>query len=116
MNPRIQTALEHAGTSIVSHFGERAQTVKACEEMGELITQLMKRLNDNPQATRESVVDEIADVLITVSQLRILFGADKVDERILFKLDRMMTFIRSRNKQIDSENQMPLPGIGEPTL
>ena len=68
--------------------------VKACEEMGELITQLCKRLNGSP-TTDDKIVDEIADVLITAHHLRFIYGEEPVDLRVLFKINRTMEYIRN---------------------
>lgn len=97
MRPATQTALEAAGESAVIAFGAKPQMIKTCEELGELITQLCKRLNNSPTSD-ESIIDEIADVIIMANQMRIVFGKDAVDDRIVFKLDRIMTFIRAREK------------------
>lgn len=102
MKQQVQAALEAAGESALMYFGTRAQIVKACEEMSELITKLCKRLNQSP-VTDTDIVDEVADVLIMANQMRRIYGEDAVDERIVFKLDRTMNFIRSRK-------------VGEPIL
>lgn len=80
-------------------WGLRVQMTKACEEMGELITQLCKVSNNNPQATDEKVVDEIADALITIMQMRDVWGPAVVDARIRYKLDRLeKALLAGRNK------------------
>lgn len=89
----IQMILETSSQSIVMAFGAKAQMIKTCEEMGELATQLCKRLNGSP-TTDENIVDEIADVLIMAMQMRHVYGESKVDERILYKLDRTLNAIR----------------------
>lgn len=97
MTPQLQTILETASESVLMAYGEKAQMIKTCEEMGELATQLCKRLN-NPHTPESGVIDEIADVLIMVMQMRTVFGPSSVDERVLFKLDRTLEFIRALPK------------------
>lgn len=76
----------------LSHYGGRAQTAKAmeeCDELGRALTS-WAQAGRPPAGTRghSEVIDEIADVLIMAHQMRELFGAEAVDERIQFKIDR----------------------------
>lgn len=66
-------------------FGHAQQTDKCIEEMGELTTALLQRRYGRDA----DVVTEIADVLIMVSKLTILFGRNAVDAAISQKLDRL---------------------------
>ncbi len=71
------------------HYGDRSQADKCIEECRELDDALIvwKRggymAHDCP-----GVLDEIADVIIMVEQMRIAFGAKAVDDRIAFKIER----------------------------
>ena len=71
------------------HYGDLAQADKCIEECRELGDALIvwKRggymAHDCP-----GVLDEIADVIIMVEQMRIAFGAKAVDDRIAFKIER----------------------------
>lgn len=106
MKENVQRALNAASESILSSFSNHQQIVKTCEELGELTTVLCKKLNGSP-TTHEAVCDEIADVFIMIVQMRLIFGAATVDDRILYKLNRTMEFIRNRNKgAIQSQPQM----------
>lgn len=78
-------------------FGERAQIIKALEELSELMQVLCKRLNGSP-VSEDDTIDEIADVLIMAGQLRFLYGADLVDQRMMYKLERTAKFIMSMKK------------------
>lgn len=76
-------------TAAIDKFGEDCQIWKAVEEMSELTKEICKFQNGGG-ATRESIVDEIADVTIMMEQLRILFNVnDDVQERIDFKVSRL---------------------------
>ncbi len=67
-------------------YGRNAQDHKALEEVDELSDALFCWLTFGVNA--DEVIDEIADVLIMVTQMRIAFGVDAVDERIAFKIQR----------------------------
>ena len=85
----------------LAHYGPTAQAEKAVEELLELRDSLINLrgfevLVNTPMlaaiagrpAARKAVIDEIADVIIMVEQMRIAFGAKAVDERIAFKIER----------------------------
>lgn len=55
--------------------------------------QLSKRLAGSP-TTEEAIIDEVADVLVMVFGMRKHFGADAVDARALYKLNRTIDAIR----------------------
>lgn len=67
-------------------WGDSSQIYMAIEECGELIVALSHsfRNSKNP-----NIITEIADVLITVNQLRLIFGEEKVDEEIKLKQERL---------------------------
>lgn len=69
-------------------WGNEAQIDMAVEEAAEMIQARMK-LKRNGQTPMEHFIDEIADVIITVNQVRHIVGINKVNERINFKLDRL---------------------------
>ena len=71
----------------INHFGVEHQTKQALQEMGELIVELERR--DTERFDRDHVVEEIADVIVTIGQLRIIYGAERVDKIIDQKLDRL---------------------------
>ena len=77
---------------VINHFGISEQKVKAIEELGELIVALSKSLNG--KASYEDVVTEIADVYIMVEQLKLIYGPEKVQWFINYKLDRVAERIR----------------------
>ncbi len=72
----------------INTFGERRQVIKVCEELGELQTALCKFTLDNIH----NVEEEIADVEIMLSQLRLmteLFDIKVIDEIKEEKLKRL---------------------------
>lgn len=83
----MEKKIENVCRAAVRVFGDEHQTRKAVEEMGELLTALA-RLRDG-RASEKEVITEIADVLITVSQLGIMFGIDEVSREVERKIDRL---------------------------
>ena len=83
MNEKQKTTLVHA----INHFGVEGQINKAVEEMGELITELSKR--NLSRFDKDRLAEEVADALIMLEQLRIIFGASKVDGYVAGKLERL---------------------------
>ena len=79
---------------IIENWGGDSQKLMAIEEMAELTQALSKtwRDLDDPEKVeknRTDVCGEIADVLITVGQMRKMFGAEEVDKMIDLKLQRV---------------------------
>lgn len=79
----------------VEVWGEDSQRMMAIEEMAELTKELCKTLRHREKGdegkleeNRHDTCGEIADVLITVGQMRRIYGAEEVDEIINCKLNR----------------------------
>lgn len=83
MKEEQRNTLVHA----INHFGVEGQINKAVEEMGELIAELSRR--NLARFDKDRVAEEVADALIMLEQLRIIFGASKVDGYIAGKLERL---------------------------
>lgn len=86
----------------VNHYGPEHQKKKAVEEMGELITALMRE-QDN-RATPEEVITEIADVQIMIRQLAIIYGLDKVAEEMQRKQRRLLRRMDKERKNNESKD------------
>ena len=71
----------------INHFGVEAQTEKALEEMGELITELSRR--HSSRGDKEKIAEEVADALVVLEQLRIIYGGERVDGFVAKKLSRL---------------------------
>jgi NTP pyrophosphatase (non-canonical NTP hydrolase) len=69
----------------IDTFGAAIQQVVAMEECGELIQAISKSI----RCKEHNVEEEIADVEIMCSQLRLIFNSKKVDEIKQFKLTRL---------------------------
>jgi NTP pyrophosphatase (non-canonical NTP hydrolase) len=88
----IQTAARYAPDSI-SKWGDEKQVRAAIEEMGELISILCRHARG--RVTNDDVHEEIADVLISVTTLVEVFGADKCVETMKTKLAKYRSQIDS---------------------
>lgn len=83
----------------VDTYGKEAQVDVAIEEMSELIKALLKnrRAEHSPGAwdkekTRQNIFEEIADVVIMLTQLLMIFGGrDAVQKAIDAKVERLST-------------------------
>lgn len=71
----------------IDKFGKDSQISKAIEEMGELITDLARLQNSH--AMNVNIISEIADVIIMMEQLKIIFGEDLVETHVEHKLKRL---------------------------
>lgn len=76
---------------IINHFGVDRQSRQAMEECGELIQAINKMLRyPDDEVKRIELIEEIADVLIMITQLKIIFDIEQ------FEIRRMMNYKKSR--------------------
>lgn len=66
--------------------------------MAELITELARSMNN--RGMNVNIVEEIADVLIMMNQLREIFGADLVDCHIGIKMRRLKQLIADESRYL----------------
>ena len=79
---------------ILAHFGGYNQIFKCMEEMGELTVELCKY--QNGKNNEEQIASEIADCLIMLEQMIILFGCRKrVWQYVDSKLQRTMCIVNA---------------------
>lgn len=78
----------------IVHFGEDHQLEKLREELIELHQALTYYKKYPGDTERElAVIDELADVIITVTQGALIFGEQAVTERIKVKVNRLRGII-----------------------
>lgn len=75
---------------VIAHYGKQNQMHIAIEEMSELTKELCK--NERGEDNREKIIEELADVYITLEQLEIIFNVGlaelrKVEESKLKRLE-----------------------------
>lgn len=83
----------HAINRAVQQYGEDNQISVAVEEMAELTKELMKwkRPDVDKQRTMCNIAEEIADVEIMLSQLKIIFScAGAVEDEKSIKINRLL--------------------------
>lgn len=73
----------------IEKWGKEAQTIVAMEECAELIKECSKMLRG--QGNIDHLIEEIADVLICIEQLEIIYDIDNGDvlTEEVFKLERL---------------------------
>ena len=81
----MESVLEKA----IEKWGKEAQTIVAMEECAELIKECSKMLRG--QGNIDHLIEEIADVMICINQLEIIYDIDNGDvlTEQVFKLDRL---------------------------
>jgi NTP pyrophosphatase (non-canonical NTP hydrolase) len=79
-------------------FGKEVQLLKAVEEMAELTQAIVKlRINKNDYSKERltsSVIEELADVIIMVNQLSLMFDRNELGNKINAKLTRLKKIIQ----------------------
>lgn len=71
----------------IEFFGNTSQKIMVIEEMSELTKELCKELRDRGNV--ENIADELADVEITLAQLKMIYNIhDLVEQHRDFKLHR----------------------------
>lgn len=73
----------------IALHGKQFQTVVAMEELSELIKELSKDIRG--QSKRNAIIEEIADVLIMIDQIKLIkdITDDDIENEILFKVTRL---------------------------
>ncbi len=81
----------------LDHWGIRDQIEAAQEECAEFITAAFHLIR-NREGASEEVVEEVADALLTLHEMAVLVGVDKVNDMIDFKVKRVRQRL-SKSKQ-----------------
>jgi len=79
----------------IATFGVESQIKKSIEEMGELIVELAHHLEKRDNV--REVAEEIADVSIMISQLKIIFDAKMIEEYERMKIERLKERVNGAN-------------------
>lgn len=75
----------------IDKWGRDTQVNKIQEEALELSLALNQRNcpTKDPEQMESNLYDELADMKIMMAQAEILFDADRINERVKFKLDKL---------------------------
>ena len=83
----------------ISTYGEKAQKLMAIEEMSELTKEICKDFRG--KLDREHLIEEVADVLITLEQLTIIYEIS--DKEIMLMLEKKIERLKERLKKANDE-------------
>lgn len=77
---------------IAEHYGRKNQERQAVSELCELQYVLTRRLEQRQADWKNDLLDEMADCLVMIEQLRALYGIEdeELTERVNFKLNRQI--------------------------
>lgn len=89
---------------IIAHFGGDVQILKTIEELGELQKPLLKYL-ETGTLNIDNITEEIADCLIMITQLQIMFRIEEDDV-----LDIMDKKIKRTLEIVDKDNNIEYKG------
>ena len=84
----------------ISAYGEKAQKLMAIEEMSELTKEICKDFRG--KLNREHLIEEIADVLIMLDQMLILYkiSGEEVGLMRIKKVERLKERLEKQNDEI----------------
>lgn len=82
---------------IFEHYGEEQQLHKLTEEACELGQATMKYILDPTEQTSKALAEEMADVEITLMQIKMAVGESYVDEIVQQKINRQLKRIKNEN-------------------
>lgn len=77
-----------AARSAIETWGDYEQRQIAVEELAELIVAL--KHYERHRVHDEAVIEEIADVCVVLSQLAVMFGHERITDRVREKTERLM--------------------------
>lgn len=81
----------------IAFLGREGQEKKFFEEMEELSRELGQK-----DVSESKVIDELADVYITLTQMMLMYGQNKVWEKIFYKMNRLEGMI-DLSRRIEQE-------------
>lgn len=86
--------------SVIFHYGTEKQSLKACEELAELIRSISKLRFKLSDENVENLKEEIADVVIMIEQMKHLYNVsdEEIDRIVEQKLDRTFKRIEEEFK------------------
>lgn len=88
-----------AAAQIIAHYGVQYQLVKLCEECAELIQQAAK-CYDKGIPYSDSMIEEIADVLVMIKQFETVMtqpDRDLLEDQVVYKLRRQLDRIEEES-------------------
>ncbi len=80
---------KHILKRAIAKWGVETQTKKLQEECLELALVINQMECPTKPDLTDQFIDELADVKIMIAQAELMFGADRINERVEYKLKRM---------------------------
>ena len=74
---------------IADYYGYESQMDMLCEECGEFV-QARNKLRRNVDGAYQNCLEEIADIAIMVDQMKLICGADRIEQIMNEKLERQI--------------------------
>jgi len=84
-------------------WGVSSQITVAIEEFAELITALAKRNRNLNNASTEDIRNEIADAMVMLEHLLIIFGKEECEKIQRYKVARLKSWFKDVEKMIEEE-------------
>ena len=88
---------DYALKIIADHYGFSSQADMLCEESAEF-TVALNKLRRGDRNAYKNVKEELSDVLVVASQLRLLLGSEEIDEIAHEKINRQLERIKQEEK------------------
>ena len=101
----ISTENMHACGVIAGHYGKEKQKIQAVQELSELICVLTRRPDQQGESYRSELLDELADSMIMIEQMRRLheISLPELNERITKKVGRQLSRISRAQWKADDD-------------
>ena len=89
----------------IKEFGEHAQLQMVIEECAELIKAVCKYLRNPVEDNKIYILEEIADVLIMIQQVQIMYGFEMVNDFRREKILRLESRIYAHQQRGSGNNE-----------
>ena len=87
---------------IADYYGYESQMDMLCEECGEFV-QARNKLRRNVDGAYQNCLEEIADIAIMIEQMKLICGADRIEQIMNDKLDRQIQRIKDESEPETAE-------------
>jgi hypothetical protein len=81
-------------TKALKVWGAEKQKMQAVGEIGEFLAELGRERQG--RSTPEQTIDEIADVIIMMTQMAMIYGEQAVKDRIAIKVEKVKTKLKDK--------------------
>lgn len=80
-------------TRVVENNDNQYTILKVIEELNELSTILTQYLTKPNLVDKNDIISEIGDVYVRLETVKMLFGEDKIYDRISYKLNKLKEYL-----------------------